>query len=46
MSDDTPQSDEQYEVFVRSGEADDKFREFCRSLGNQIEISWKDTVEF
>lgn len=41
-----PNSDEKYEVFVRSGEAAKQFLELCKSLGDQIEISWKDTIEF
>ncbi len=41
-----PESDEAYEVYVRSGSAEKKFREFCESLGSDIEISWKDTHEW
>jgi thymidine phosphorylase len=41
-----PKSDERYEVYVRSGKAAEKFREFCATLGDKIEIEWKDTVEF
>lgn len=35
---------EVYEVYVDSGRADALFLEFCRSLGDQISISWKDTM--
>lgn len=38
-----PETYEEYTVYVNSGEADDKFVEFCRSLGDKIETSWKDT---
>lgn len=42
-SEDDGESNEVYEVYVDSGPAHDRFREFCRSLGSAIEISWKDT---
>lgn len=32
----------EYAVYVDDGEPEEKFREFCRSLGDAIEISWKD----
>ena len=34
-----------YEVYVDAGRANDLFREFCKSLGDAIETSWKDTYE-
>ncbi|WP_157858507.1 hypothetical protein [Mycobacteroides immunogenum] len=38
-----PETYEEYTVYVDSGEADEKFRKFCRSLGGSIETSWKGT---
>jgi hypothetical protein len=49
ISDYEPQEPEEgetyevYEVYVDSGSADEQFREFCKSLGSAVEISWKDT---
>lgn len=43
MAETPAESNEVYEVYVDSGPAHELFREFCRSLGSAIEISWKDT---
>ncbi|MDB2192117.1 hypothetical protein [Mycobacteroides abscessus] len=34
---------EEFTVYVNSGEAYDRFRDFCRSLGSSIDYSWNDT---
>ncbi len=38
-----PVSYAEYTIYVDTGEAEDRFRAFCQSLGDAIEISWKDT---